>query len=69
MAYLILTAWRIISMQAADWSIISENYKKQSYHQSKKIKKDCTFNRYNSKVIPSFNIRINLKKKKKSETV
>lgn len=35
MAYLILMVWRIISMQAADWSIISENY----YYRNKKIKR------------------------------
>lgn len=41
MAHLVLTVWRIISMQAADWSIISENYKKQTYYQNKKIKTLC----------------------------
>lgn len=41
MAYFILIVWRIISMQAADWSIISENYKKQLYHRNKKIKRLC----------------------------
>lgn len=41
MAYLVLTVWRIISMQAADWSIISENYKKQSYYWNKKKKTLC----------------------------
>lgn len=41
MAYLILMVCRIISMQAADWSIISEDYKKQSCHRNKKIKRLC----------------------------
>lgn len=34
MAYVVV--WRIISMQAAGWNIISENYKKQPYHRNKK---------------------------------
>lgn len=41
MAYLILMVCGIILLQAADWSIISENYKKQSYHYNKKIKRLC----------------------------